>query len=132
MARIYVPLSLLSPNHAFAVAHVAVDPVHGHYVASGRDAWSAGILERVVVFVANASGSSKTVTVRAGVVVGFPVLSRDLTATVADGAGVVLGPFDSVGFVQQPGSEDGQSGGRLFVDFQAGFVGTVTALGFPS
>ncbi len=131
MARVNVPLSLLSSNRAFDVAHVVVDPVHGHYIASGRDAWSAGVLERVVVWVSNASGSTKTVTVRAGVVRGFPVRLPDFTASVADGGGVFLGPFDSTSFVQPPGDPDGQGGGRLFVDFEAGFVGAVSALGFP-
>lgn len=77
---------------------------------------------RTVLRVTNSAGSTKKVTVRAGGKDG-PAWMRtqgDTEVSVATTATRWIGPFSEARYVQH--------GGKLHIDFETGFTGTITAL----
>lgn len=76
---------------------------------------------RTVLRVANSAGSAKKVTVRAGDA-GGPAWMRtqgDTEVSVGASGTRWLGPFSEARY--------SQSGGKLHIDFETGFTGTITA-----
>ncbi|MET8113809.1 hypothetical protein [Streptomyces prasinus] len=81
--------------------------------------------ERTVLRVTNTAASAKTVTVRAGTgSQSWMAGSGDYVQSVGANTGSeFLGPFTSARFQQK--------GSKLHVDFESGFVGTITVLRLP-
>lgn len=125
MARTPVTITQLAADTVTAnPAGTTADPANGHVIGDVPGTIQPVPLEELVVRVANASGSAKTVTVKAGT--NPPALDAilgDVTATVADGAAKWLGPMTSARFAQDDGT--------LRVDLEAGFAGTLTAFRMP-
>lgn len=127
MARTSIPLTNLSKNGGInAPAGTAVDPTNGHVIAV------AGRAGKLIIFVHNTLGSTKVLTVKAGV--NPPAYRQslgDLTYTCQASGDSYIGPFESARFVQLPGGTDGGAGGSIFVDLAASITGTISALWMP-
>jgi hypothetical protein len=122
MARTNVPLSALVGNGSLVdPAGTALDATNDHSIDV-----SAAHPEELMLRVTNTSGSTQTVTVKAGG--AYPPAFRagqgDLTASVAATTGVTwIGPFSSSRFLQ--------AGNLLNVDIAVGHTGTITAFRVP-
>ncbi|WP_018219200.1 hypothetical protein [Salinispora vitiensis] len=120
MPRTALAYSNLHANSS--IAEPAGTPVNpgannGHLIVDA-------VPERTVLRVSNSAGEAKDVTVKAG---DYPPAMAagqgDLVVTVADGATVLIGPFESGRFIS--------SGGELHVDIQAAMTGEITAFQVP-
>ena len=130
MARTNLPLTNLVPNGAVLNnAGTAIDATNGMNIAIPTNAIPAGgDCDELVLYVQNTTGSTKTVTVRAGVGGGAnpgaafrsglgDLTTGNLTATTGT---AFIGPFDPARFLQADGS--------INVDFASSMTGTIWAL----
>ena len=124
MARVAVTVTELTPNAATAdPTPTTADATNGHVVGSV----SGGTvpLEQLVVRIANTSGATKTVTIKAGAnPPAAEAILGDVTFTVPATTGVKwLGPITSGRFAQDDAT--------VRIDLEAGFTGTLTAFHVP-
>lgn len=118
MARTAVPYSNLAGNSSILEpTPTTADTTNDHVV-------NAAVPERTILRVYNTSGSTKTVTIKAG---DYPPAlaagQGDLVVSVADSAIRLIGPLESGRFKQ--------SNGTLEIDLEAGYTGSITALLLP-
>lgn len=121
MSRTAVPYSNANVNGALAdPAGTAADPTNGHVVSDGLTP-PTSYPEQTVLRVKNTTGGALNAIVRAGAQpLAIAAGQGDLTVAVAAGAIVFIGPLESGRFAQKDG--------QIYLDLQAGFAGTVTAL----
>jgi hypothetical protein len=132
MARTAITLNTLTPNGSIAApAGNAVDQANGMNLAIPANAIpTSPDMDTLVLVVTNSAGSTKAITIDAGVGGGatpgpaFRSGLGALTVNVATTATVYIGPLESARFAQLDGS--------LNVDFASGFTGTITALILPT
>lgn len=121
MARTNLPYTDLAPNEYAAEPEALT--IDATLVTNGA-AITGADYERTVLRVTNTAGTSKTVTVRAGdSTAAWMAGQGDLAAPVAADKETFVGPFNQARFQQY--------GGRLHVDFEAGFTGSITAFRLP-
>lgn len=117
MARTAVPYTNVSPGSIVVPTGTTIDPTNDH-VINGADT------EKTVLVISNTAASAHIVIVKAGV---FPVAvssgQGDLSLSIAAGATGYFGPFESSRFKRNDGS--------VWLDFETGHTGTVTALSIP-
>lgn len=122
MARTAVTYSKLVPNgHLTSPAGTTIDAtlVTNGVVINTADP------EHTVLRVTNSAGTAKNVTVKAGSgrqswMAGAGDLVQSVGATTGN---EFVGPFTSARFQQD--------GAKLYVDFEAGFTGTITVIKLP-
>ena len=132
MARTSITVSTLVPNGNLAApSGTNVDPTNGMNVAVTTTGMPAGPnLNNLILVVSNTAGSSKVVTVKAGVGGGvtpgaaFRAGLGDLAVTVAASGTQYIGPLESARFAQADGS--------LNVDIASGMTGTIAAVMMPA
>lgn len=122
MARTAVTYTALTPNgHTTDVAGTTIDAtlVTNGVVIEGADP------ERTVLRVNNTATGAKNVIVRTGSgVQSWMAGQGDLTVAVGANTGKeFVGPFTSAHFQQR--------GTKLYVDFESGFLGTITVFKLP-
>jgi hypothetical protein len=122
MARTAVSYTPLTPNgHTSDVAGTTIDAtlVTNGVVINGVDP------ERTVLRIANTATGAKNVIVRTGSgTQSWMAGQGDLTVSVGANTGKEwVGPFTSARFQQQ--------GSKLYVDFESGFLGTITVFKLP-
>jgi hypothetical protein len=122
MARTAVSYTPLVPNgHLTNPAGTTIDStlVTNGVVISGVDP------ERTVLRVNNTATGAKNVTVKAGTSApAWMAGAGDLVQAVGANTGSeFLGPFTSARFQQK--------GSKLYVDFESGFLGTITVIKLP-
>lgn len=122
MARTDVAYSKLVPNgHLASPAGTTIDAT----LVTNGVVISAADPERTVLRVNNTATSAKNVTVKAGT--GTPALMAGqgdfVQAVGANTGSEFIGPFTSARFQQKTS--------KLFVDFEAGFLGTITVFKLP-
>lgn len=122
MARTVITPTPLNPNgHLTSPAGTTIDST---LVTNGVEIDVADP-EHTILRVANTATGAKNVTVRAGSgIQAWMAGQGDLAVSVGANTGLeFIGPFTSARF-QQDGS-------KLYVDFDAGFTGTITAFKMP-
>lgn len=120
MARTAVTVTALTPNAGTTEpAGTTADPTNGHVVDPTGDS------EALLLRCANTAGTPKNAIVKAGA--NPPALDAglgDLTVQVPATSGVRwIGPLTSGRFIQ--------ADGKVNVDLESGFAGTVTAYRVP-
>lgn len=133
MARTNLPLITLTGNGvALNPTATAIDATNGMTVAIPTNAIPAGgNIDRLVLYVANTTGSTKTVTVHAGSNTSYPgvpafesskgdLTTGNLTATTGT---AIIGPFEVARFIQLDNS--------ISIDFAASTTGTIQAILLP-
>jgi hypothetical protein len=128
-----IPLSTFTSGADLNDAGTAIDVTNGMYVDLTTTAVpSANGSEDLLLYITNTAGSTKTVTVKAGVGGGVTpgaairsglgdFVTGNLSATTGT---AFIGPFDSTRFMQ--------SNGRIYLDFAASMTGNIWALLIPS
>jgi len=131
MARTNLPTTAFTPNAALAdPAGAAIDQANGMTVQF-PPAFPVGPTARSLVLrVKNTAAGAHTVTIPAGVNPPAFRASREpfgsaggLATSIAAGATEWIGPFDESIFTQSDGS--------IFINFDAGTTGTITAFVTP-
>jgi hypothetical protein len=127
MTRTALALSTLKPNDILDMPNgSAIDQGNGMSIALSSTAIPAAPgAEQLFLFVATTNGVDKTVTVKAGAnPPAFRAALGDLTVTAkAANGGGIIGPLESARFLQ--------ADEKLYIDFQSGITGTITAFIAP-
>jgi hypothetical protein len=128
MARTNLPVTNLTANGAVLnSAGTTIDATNGMNIAISTTGIPAGgNADRLVLYVQNTAGATKTVTVKAGA--NPPSFRKDLgditTGNLSATTGTAfIGPFDVSRVLQADGSVN--------VDFASGTTGTIWALLLP-
>jgi hypothetical protein len=119
MARTPVPYTNLLPNAAVTVpAGTTVDVANDHVIDRADP-------ERTVLLITNTDAAPHTVTLKAGTdrSLSWAAGQGDNTFTVPATGSAFFGPFESGRYLQ--------SGQKVYLDFEAGHAGKVTALYVP-
>lgn len=127
MARTALALTKLKPNDILDIpAGSAIDQANGMKISfPATNVPADPHMDSLFLYVATTNGADKTVTIKAGAnPPAFRAGLGDLviTAKAANGGGII-GPFDKSRYVQ--------STGDLYIDFQSGITGTITAFIMP-
>lgn len=132
MARTQIPLSTFTSGADLNDAGTSIDASNGMYVDLSSTAIpAANGSEALVLYVTNTAGSTKTVTIKAGVGGGATpgaairsglgdYTTGNLSATTGS---AFIGPLDSSRFAQLDG--------KIYLDFSSGTTGKVWAILIP-
>jgi hypothetical protein len=132
MARTQLPLSTFTSGADLNDAGTNIDATNGMYIDLTSTAIPAAPgSEKLLLYVTNTAGATKTVTVKAGtgggVTPGAAMRSGlgdyttgNLSATTGS---AFIGPFDSSRFMQ--------SNGQIYIDFAASTAGKIWAVLMP-
>lgn len=127
-----IPLSTFTNGADLNDAGTAIDVTNGMYIdLSSTAVPAANGSEDLFLYVTNTAGSTKTVTVRAGVGGGATpgaairsglgdFVTGNLSATTGS---AFIGPLDSSRFIQ--------TNDRIYLDFASGMTGSIWALLIP-
>lgn len=122
MARTQVTYTNLAVNGALTAdpAGTNADPTNGHVISDGNSP-ATSYPELTLLRVKNTTAGALNAILRAGAQpLAIASGQGDLTVSVGAGATATIGPIESGRFLQKDGT--------LYLDLQAGFTGTVTAL----
>jgi predicted RecA/RadA family phage recombinase len=130
MARDAVAYTILGNNAVTDIpAGTAVNTTNGAIIAVPKVSTpgASDAIDHMFLYVTNTAGSDKTVTVKAGT--GSNPATRggtgDLAVTCKTATGgCLIGPLDANRFSQADGS--------IYVDYQSGLTGALTAFMWPS